>query len=140
MNDEDVFSQVVSSICGHDRRYDPDAYFFLRDAMSKTIERVQKAEGAARHLTGQELSLGMRDHALAEFGPMAMTVMTEWGLSRTTDFGNMVYSLIKAKVFNKTEADSLDDFAGVFDFTEAFVLPYLPEGLHDTPKKKRKKT
>ena len=138
MNEEEAFSEAVSALCGHDRRYDPDAYFFLRDAMAKTVERVHKAEGKPRHLTGQELSLGMRDQALAEFGPMAMTVMTEWGIAKTADFGNMVYSLIKVGIFNKTEADSLSDFAEVFDFTEAFVVPYLPESLKPTPKKKRK--
>ena len=70
---------------------------------------------------------------------MAMTVMTEWGIAKTADFGNMVYNLIMAGILNKTERDSLNDFAGVFDFSEAFVLPYLPESLQGVPRKKRKK-
>jgi uncharacterized repeat protein (TIGR04138 family) len=135
MNDDDAFSQAVSTLCDRDRRYDPDAYFFLRDAMAKAMERIHKAEGAPRHLTGQELSHGMRDHALTEFGPMAMTVMTEWGLSKTEDFGNMVYNLIGAGILGKTDADRQNDFAAVFDFTEVFVLPYLPENLQPKTRK-----
>ena len=139
MSDEDAFSQAVSAICGRDQRYDADAYFFLKEGMAKAVEQVAKAEGKQRHLTGQELSLGLRDHALGEFGPMAMTVMASWGITKTEDFGNMVYSLIDAGVFTKTGADSHQDFADVFDFTETFVLPYLPESLKPALRKKEKK-
>ncbi|MCL1857536.1 MAG: hypothetical protein FWF84_07880 [Kiritimatiellaeota bacterium] len=135
MSEEDAFSQAVSAICGRDQRYDADAYFFLKEAMAKTVEQVTKAEGKQRHLTGQELSLGLRDHALGEFGPMAMAVMTSWGIAKTEDFGNMVYHLIDAGVFTKTGNDAHNDFAGVFDFTEAFVLPYLPESLKPVSRK-----
>jgi uncharacterized repeat protein (TIGR04138 family) len=39
----------------------------------------------------------------------------------------MVFNLIGAGIFGKTEEDSLDDFKNVYDFQEAFVRPFAPE-------------
>ena len=43
------------------------------------------------------------------------------------DFGEIVFKLIEYNVLSKTENDCLEDFAEVFDFNEAFLLPYVPE-------------
>ena len=39
----------------------------------------------------------------------------------------MVFNLIGAGIFGKTEEDSIEDFKNVFDFHEAFVKPFEPE-------------
>jgi uncharacterized repeat protein (TIGR04138 family) len=38
----------------------------------------------------------------------------------------MVFNLIAAGIFGKTEQDSLEDFKNVYDFEEAFVRPFAP--------------
>jgi uncharacterized repeat protein (TIGR04138 family) len=38
----------------------------------------------------------------------------------------MVFNLIGAGIFGKTEEDSIEDFKNVYDFGEAFVKPFAP--------------
>src|SRR5204862_222313 len=91
-----------------------------------------------RHVTGPELLDGVRRYALKEFGPMVMTVFDSWGVHSCEDVGNMVFNLIGAGVFGKTDEDSIEDFKNVYDFAEAFVKPFTPEkpaGPMRSPKK-----
>jgi uncharacterized repeat protein (TIGR04138 family) len=57
---------------------------------------------------------------------MAFTLFEEWGVHKTEDFGEIVFNMIQAQALRKTEEDKIEDFAGVFDFHEAFVAPFLP--------------
>ena len=63
---------------------------------------------------------------LAQFGPMARVVLVTWRLESTLDVGHVVFNLIEAEVFSKSEADQLSDFDGVFGFEEAFDAPFRP--------------
>ena len=121
------FAEALDSIVASDPRYHREAYVFLRDALDYTTKQQKKAKGASvRHVAGPELLEGVRQYALKEFGPMVMTVFSHWGLQTTEDIGNMVFNLIGAGIFGKTEEDSIDDFKNVFDFHEAFVKPFEP--------------
>ncbi len=121
------FAEALDSIVAADPRYTREAYVFLRDALDFTTKQQKKAKGASvRHVAGPELLEGVRQYALKEFGPMVMTVFSHWGLKTTEDIGNMVFNLIAAGIFGKTEEDSIDDFKNVFDFHEAFVKPFEP--------------
>jgi uncharacterized repeat protein (TIGR04138 family) len=51
---------------------------------------------------------------------MARTVLEHWGIRRTTDVGEIVFALVECGVLIKQDEDSLDDFANVFDFDQAF--------------------
>ncbi len=122
------FAEALDSIVAGDDRYQRDAYVFLRDALDYTTKQQKKARGAAvRHVAGPELLEGVRLYALKEFGPMALTVFSYWGINRCEDIGHMVFNLIGAGIFGKTEQDSLDDFKSVYSFEDAFVKPYLPQ-------------
>jgi len=122
------FAEALDSIVQADRRYHRDAYVFLRDALDYTTKQQKKSKGAAvRHVAGPELLEGVRRYALKEFGPMALTVFSYWGIERCEDIGCMVFNLIGAGIFGKTEKDSLDDFKSVYSFQEAFVTPFRPE-------------
>ncbi|MDD5269749.1 MAG: hypothetical protein PHE80_01005, partial [Candidatus Omnitrophica bacterium] len=72
-----------------------------------------------RHVNGRELSEGLREYAIDQFGPLARTVLESWGVTKTEDFGNIVFNLIKAKLLSKTEEDSIEDFMDVFEFKKA---------------------
>lgn len=122
------FAEALDSIVASDPRYHRDAYVFLRDALDFTTKQQKKVKGASvRHVAGPELLEGVRQYALKEFGPMVITVLSYWGIRCCEDVGHMVFNLIGAGIFGKTEEDSLDDFKNVFDFQEAFVKPFAPE-------------
>jgi uncharacterized repeat protein (TIGR04138 family) len=122
------FAEALDSIVASDPRYQRDAYVFLRDALDFTTKQQKKIKGVSvRHVTGPELLDGVRRYALKEFGPMVMTVFDNWGVRSCEDIGNIVFNLIGAGVFGKTEEDSIEDFKNVYDFDEVFVKPFAPE-------------
>jgi uncharacterized repeat protein (TIGR04138 family) len=121
------FAEALDSIVASDPRYQRDAYAFLRDALDFTTKQQKKVKGVSvRHVTGPELLDGVRQYALKEFGPLVMTVFDSWGIHSCEDIGNMVFNLIGAGVFGKTEDDSIEDFKNVYDFEEAFMKPFAP--------------
>jgi uncharacterized repeat protein (TIGR04138 family) len=121
------FAEALDSIVASDARYHRDAYIFLRDALDYTTKQQKKARGTTvRHVAGPELLEGVRQYALKEFGPLVITVFEAWGIRRCEDIGHMVFNLIDAGVFGKTEEDSMEDFKAVYDFEEAFVKPFAP--------------
>ena len=58
---------------------------------------------------------------------MALSVLSHWGVHRCEDIGGMVFNLIGAGIFGKTDEDSMEDFKAVYDFRDAFVKPFQPE-------------
>jgi uncharacterized repeat protein (TIGR04138 family) len=121
------FEQSVISILKREKRFDAQAYMFLKDALDFTLKRIADANnGQSRHVTGSELLEGFRDHALEQFGPMAATLMREWGVRKGLDVGDMVFHLIEEQVFGRQESDTREDFADTFDFEESLVRPFLP--------------
>jgi uncharacterized repeat protein (TIGR04138 family) len=69
---------------------------------------------------------GIREYALEQFGPMAYTVLDRWGIKKCEDFGDIVFLLVDYGVLGKTEHDRREDFAGGYDFKDAFVRPFEP--------------
>ncbi len=121
------FEQSVVAILKRDSRFDAHAYFFLKDALDFTLKRSAEANGGqARHVSGPDLLQGFREFALEQFGPMAATLMTEWGVRKCQDVGDMVFLLIDEQVFGKQDTDRREDFSEIFDFEDALVRPFLP--------------
>ena len=122
------FEESIANIIKRDARFDAQAYFFLKEALDFTLKRIAETnEGQARHVSGPELLAGFRDCALEQFGPMAATLMAEWGVHRGEDVGDMVFHLIEEQVFGKQESDSHKDFADVFDLMVSLQEPFLPK-------------
>jgi uncharacterized repeat protein (TIGR04138 family) len=122
------FAEALESIIANDPRYQRDAYVFLRDALDFTTKQQKKIKGVSvRHVSGPQLLDGVRRYALKEYGPMVMTVFDNWGIHSCEDVGNIVFNLISAGVFGKTEDDSIEDFKNVYRFEEAFVKPFAPD-------------
>jgi uncharacterized repeat protein (TIGR04138 family) len=122
------FEEVVAVIVKNDSRYDRSAYEFVRQALNFTLDEIVKKKPGreGQHVSGRELLDGIRDYALRQYGPMAMTLFRQWGISRGRDFGEIVFNLIEYRMFGKTEQDSVDDFDDCYDFEETFVTPFLP--------------
>jgi len=122
------FHEVIQLICKEDSRYEPGAYNFMRQALDFTLGKIREEEKTTqhRHVTGQELSAGIRDYALGQYGPMSYTLLEQWGITRTEDFGEIVFNLVEYGVFGKTDTDSREDFVGLFDFESAFKAQFKP--------------
>ena len=131
------FEEVLQRISSQDSRYHREAYFFLREALDHTQKRLSQGKRVEpRHVTGQELLTGIREYALTQFGPMAKTVLNEWGVKSCEDFGEMVFKMVEHGLLSRTEKDSRDDFKDGFDFDQAFCQPFRPrarEGVSIPP-------
>jgi uncharacterized repeat protein (TIGR04138 family) len=119
--------ETFEAILAKDPRYHRDAYLFVREALDHTQKTVVKENrDKLRHVSGQELLAGIRDYALAQFGPMAITVFEEWGIHNCQDFGEIVFNMVEIKLLAKTEHDTRADFKNSYDFDDAFRKPFLP--------------
>ena len=143
---EQDFANAVERIVEKDPRYARAAYYFLRMGLDHTVKKVQADKKRAmrnkahpsNHVSGQELLEGIREFALEQYGPMAFTLLGNWGLRDSANFGDLVFNLVEAQVFGKTENDSPEDFQNGFDFREALVEPYLPVSRRKTPLARKK--
>lgn len=124
------FGEIVSLICKEDPRFDRRAYDFVRLGLDHTVKEIRKKDATrtekSRHVSGPELLEGLRSFALEQYGPLAKTVLNAWGVKRCRDFGDIVFNLIDYNVFSKTDNDTREDFADIFDFDDAFVKPFRP--------------
>ena len=134
------FDEAIEQIVAKDLRYQRDAYQFVREALDHTqsmlaksgkSESRQPAAGESatddvRHVSGQQLLEGIREFALEQFGPMASTVLEEWGVRRCEDFGELVFNMVENKLLAKTKQDTREDFKGGYQFEQAFCAPFRP--------------
>lgn len=120
------FGEAVRRSLQNDPRYHPAAYELVRDALHAASKKFRDENADDQHVSGQELLEGFREHVLGEYGPMSKLILDEWGLQRGEDVGNIVYNLIGCGYFGKNDGDSLEDFAGGYDFATAFTEPFLP--------------
>jgi uncharacterized repeat protein (TIGR04138 family) len=118
---EDLTPEIMlDSILEQDKRYSRLAYCFMMDALNYTTSRMP----VRRHITGQELSMGIRNYAIQQFGIAARLVFEQWGITETRHFGDMVFNLIDGGLMRKTDEDSIADFNEVFDFESEFEVKY----------------
>jgi uncharacterized repeat protein (TIGR04138 family) len=116
-----------------------EAFEFVRDGVKHTVQilhgaskRVQRQPleqvvaavagevDESRHISGQQLCMGLRDFAIQRYGLLAGIVLERWGVKRTDDFGTIVYALIDRKELRASSRDSFEDFKGVYEFGETF--------------------
>ncbi|MDZ4832111.1 MAG: hypothetical protein SGJ09_18195 [Phycisphaerae bacterium] len=104
--------------------YPPEAFLFVREGLNHTVTKVhldaEQLPEASRHVSGQQLCIGLRDYAIDRYGLLAPTVLRTWNIRRTDDFGRIVFAMIEHGLMSKTSDDTLEDFRAVFDFDEAF--------------------
>lgn len=105
-----------------------EAFEFVREGLRHTAQGVHgpapllpdPADEGRRHITGQQLCLGLKSFAIQRYGMLSGVVLARWGVTRTDDFGTIVYAMIDRKELRAGERDSIDDFKSVYDFAEAF--------------------
>ena len=115
------------------QRYKAEAYQFVGEALNYAQETREEqpsdAEQSESHLTGQQLCDVIRLYALEQYGLLAQSVLNSWGVFETSDFGEIVYNLIRIGRMKKSEEDRREDFDDVYSFDTAlnqtfrFTLP-----------------
>lgn len=116
MEEKRDFFEVVDEICIKDRRYKPDAYEFIMQALHFTQSKFKKDT----HVSGKELLEGIREFIIQKYGVMSKTVLNHWGITTTMDCGNIVFNMVQNKLLSKTETDSIEDFKDVYEFESVF--------------------
>lgn len=108
--------------------YPPEAFQFVREGLAHTVRTIHGErspdllpEDESRHVSGPQLCLGLRDFAQNQYGLLARTVLARWGITKTDDFGRIVFAMIDMGLMRKTEEDTFEDFCGVYDFDDAFT-------------------
>jgi uncharacterized repeat protein (TIGR04138 family) len=120
MNGIILDDSVLDRLREQNPRFHESAYVFVLAALHFVIEALPEP----RHISGPELAEGVRDLAIDRFGPMARTVLEHWGVASTADVGDIVFALVEHGILIRQDEDALEDFAGVFDFDDAFDRQY----------------
>lgn len=120
----------IAQLLSDDRRYKLEAYAFVFEALTYAQnelgmgkpqtddpdEEAAEVDEDERHLTGQQLCEAIRCFALDQYGYMAKCVLNSWGVTKTRDFGEIVFNLIGIGQMRKRPEDKVEDFDDVFDF------------------------
>jgi uncharacterized repeat protein (TIGR04138 family) len=133
--------QAMYNLLQSDPRYKFEAYQFVREALAYAHEHLQVPEPPARgqrkgsavdeqapsapvvtgqHITGQQLCEACRLYGLQQYGYLTGMVLSSWGVRSTSDFGEIVYNLIRIEQMRKSESDRREDFDDVYSFDTAF--------------------
>ncbi len=120
MNELQFADDVLARIRARGGAYHERAYLFVLAA----IEYLQSQLEVRRHVTGGELAVACGRFAREQFGLMAGSVLSHWGVTRTDDFGRIVYTLVEVGLLTTQPGDRESDFAQVYDFADAFGSAY----------------
>lgn len=132
MISEPQLNEALKRIQQADPRYARNAYLYAFHGLDFTMRKMLRlSEGERRHVAAHELLNGMRQCAQADFGFLARQVWESWGIRTSTDWGNIIYNLISAKLMNANEEDSIEQFRNVYTLDSAF--PSAEEGLMIKP-------
>src|SRR3990170_512473 len=95
--DEAIPAKSLADVVEEIGAYPEDAYRFVQQGLSFTVERIHGKDPdpkTCRHITGRDLSEGLRDFALLQWGMLARTVLARWNITSTFDFGRIVFALV----------------------------------------------
>ncbi|TWU42999.1 hypothetical protein Q31b_20340 [Novipirellula aureliae] len=129
--------QAIRDLLVEDPRFRIEAYQFIRESLHFAQENFDLLAKAAvksdtsaetsieplpepTHVTGQQLCEACRLYAIDQYGYLAKMVLSNWGIHSTSDFGELVYNLIRIEQMRKSESDRREDFDDVYDFENAF--------------------
>jgi uncharacterized repeat protein (TIGR04138 family) len=111
---------IMDMIRLRERRFHEHAYLFVLAA----LEYQQARLTTRRHIDGRELALACRDLAIERYGVLARSVLEHWGIQRSADLGDVVFTLVDLGLLMSQASDTRLDFADAFDFDGAFEQEY----------------
>ena len=111
---------VMDRIRLRESRYDEQAYLFVLSALEYSQSKLE----SRRHITAGELAASCRALALERFGLMSRVVLERWGIRNTSDFGEIVFTLVELGFLVAQPTDTREEFADLYDFASAFDRDY----------------
>ncbi|MCC9601761.1 hypothetical protein LOC67_14470 [Stieleria sp. JC731] len=135
--------QAMRKLLKEDARYKYEAYQFVREGLQFTQENLPElteasvsgepvSSSVAKHITGQQLCEGCRQYAIDQYGYLARMVLATWGIRSTSDFGEIVYNMIRIEQMRKSDSDRREDFDDVYSFDGAFEPEFtLPKPVDE---------
>jgi uncharacterized repeat protein (TIGR04138 family) len=128
----EITRKTLEQVVHESGRYPIEAFEFVRQGLNHTVaqlhgeRKTSDTDTRSYHVSGQQLCQGLRDYAVARYGVMAAAILHHWGITRTDDFGRIVFTMIDTKLMAKTDDDDIRDFHHVYDFATAFSAPARP--------------
>ncbi len=114
-------------------RYPLKAFEFVRLGLEFTVHRIhsqpETLDEHERHVSGEQLSLGLRDYAIEKYGRLARHMLSHWNIHRTEDFGQIVFAMVNGNLMQASPGDSVHDFDNVFDFEGSFDVDVPVEDI-----------
>lgn len=104
--------------------YPVDAFQFVRRGLEYTVHKAhdhpELLDEEERHVDGGQLTMGLIQYAMHQYGMLARTVLKRWNINRSEDFGEIVFAMVNGGIMQATENDRIEDFINVIDFSVAF--------------------
>ena len=126
-----------ASLLKNDNRYNSEAYLFVNEALDYAHDNVVMEDRKNNKVTAIEFLESAKQYAIKEFGFLAKTVLEEWGVKTTGDLGNIVYNLIKYKLWGREAGNTREEFDDVYNFNEVFnILPVFSYEVINSARKK----
>ena len=108
----------LEQIAMEDGRYSAKAISFVYEGLNYTAKKII---AEPKHVSGQTLCDGLRKFALEKWGRLAKSVLNNWDIKTTRDFGEIVWLMIKNEWLSAQPTDSINDFNNVYDFQKVFI-------------------
>ena len=103
----------------------------LDPVVAAAIDDTDELQSLNRNVSGQDLCWGLRDYALQRWGNLAGLVLRRWHLTRTEDFGAIVFAMVEHGFMQTESHDSMEDFKSVYSFDEALDNASFDAGASD---------
>ncbi len=120
MNGLQFQEAVLEELRERNPRFHPRSYEFVMTALHSVVRSLDEP----RHISGRELTEGVRELAIGQYGLLAKTVLEHWGIHGTEDVGRVVFAMVEHGILVKEDEDQPEDFRDVFDFEEVFETNY----------------
>jgi uncharacterized repeat protein (TIGR04138 family) len=112
--------EVLDQLQERNPRFHARCYGFVMLALQSVIQSLDEP----RHISGRELTEGVRELAIGRYGLLAKAVLEHWGIHGTEDVGRVVFAMVEQGLLVKEDDDRPEHFADLFDFEEAFETDY----------------
>jgi uncharacterized repeat protein (TIGR04138 family) len=120
MNQLQFQEDVLDELQERNPRFHARSYEFVMQALQSVIQSLDEP----RHISGRELTEGVRELAIGRYGLLAKSVLEHWGIHGTEDVGHVVFAMVEQGLLVKEDDDTPEDFVDLFDFEEVFETNY----------------
>ena len=87
------------------------------------VHAIREKDPRFRREAYEFVMRGLIDLARQDYGELAWTVFNEWGVTRSEDFGAIVFLLVEDGLLGRQDNDSPEDFHGGLDLKAELEPP-----------------